>query len=106
MHSDVRGICKKSTRDRRLIKLLKSPTLIVSASSVSKSFSKLSFLPKNPDDLCDRLKFLPQEKQAWNNSDKINEDIVGINDKLLEYKCISQKQHKQISIKCNLLHTK
>ena len=52
--------------------------------------------------LCDRLKLLLQEKHAGNNSDIINEEIVAIVDKLLEYKCISKKQHKQILIKCNL----
>ena len=40
------------------------------------------------------------------NSDIINEEIIAVVDKLLEYKCISTKQHKQILIKCNLLRTK
>ena len=82
-----------------LIKLLKSPGLMVSASGVSKTI----FLSSDPDELCDRLNLLLQEKQAGNNSDKINEEIIAIFDKLLEYKCISKKQHKQILIKCNLL---
>ena len=29
--------------------------------------------------------------------------MIAIVDKLLEYKCISKKQQKQILIKCNLL---
>ena len=33
----------------------------------------------------------------------INEETVAIVDKLLEYKCITKKQHKQILIKCNLI---
>ena len=61
------------------------------------------FLSSDPNELCDRLKLLLQEKHAGNNSDIINEEIVAITDKLLEYKCISKKQHKQILIKCNLL---
>ena len=73
---------------------------MVSASGVSKTI----FLSSDPDELSDRLKLLLQEKQAGNNSDIINEEIVAIVDKLLEYKCISKKQHKQFSIKCNLLH--
>ena len=45
---------------------------------------------------------LLQEKQAGNNSDIINREIVAIVDKLLEYRCISKKQHKQILLKSNL----
>ena len=99
MHFDPKASGNKSTRDRKLIKLLNSPGLIVSASGVSKTI----FLSSDPDELCDRLKLLLQEKHAGNNSDLINDEIVAIVDKLLEYKCISKKQHKQILIKCNLL---
>ena len=99
MHFDQKAVGKKSTRDKTLIKLQKSLGLILSASGVSKTI----FLSSNPDELCDRLKLLLQEKHAGNNSDKINDEIVAIVDKLLEYKCISKKQHKQILIKCNLL---
>ena len=99
MHFDPKASGNKSTQDRKLIKLLKSPGLIVSASGVSKTI----LLSSDPNDLCDRLELLLQEKHAGNNSDIINEEIVAIVDKLLEYKCISKKQHKQILIKCNLL---
>ena len=98
MHFDLNAPGNKSTRDRKLIKLLKSPAIL--ASGVSKTI----FLSSNPDELCNRLKLLLQEKHAGNNSDIINDEIVAIIDKLLEYKCISKKQHKQILIKCNLLH--
>ena len=100
MHFDVKKIGNKSTRDRTLIKLLKSPGLMVSASGVSKTI----FLSSDPDELCDRLKLLLQEKYAGNNSDIINDEIIAIIDKLPEYKCITKKQHKQVLIKCNLLH--
>ena len=99
MHFDLNAPGNKSTRDRKLIKLLNSPGLMVSASGVSKTI----FLSENPNELCDRLKLLLQERQAGNNSDIINDEIIAINDKLLEYKCISKKQHNQILIKCNLL---
>ena len=99
MHFNLNAPGKKSTRDRKLIKLLNSPGLMVSASGVSKTI----FLSSDPDELCDRLKLLLQKKNAGNNSDIINEEIVAIVDILLEYKCISQKQHTQILIKCNLL---
>ena len=99
MYFDTKALGKKSTRDKTLIKLLKSPGLIVSASGISKTI----FLSSDPNELCDRLKLLLQEKHGGNNSDLINQEIVAIVDKLLEYKCISKKQHKQILIKCNLL---
>ena len=89
---------RKSDRDKSMIKILKSPAIM--ASGISKTF----FLSSDPDDLCDRLKFLLQEKQAGNNSDIIDNEIVAIVDKLLEYKRISKKQHKQSLIKRNLLH--
>ena len=99
MNFDQKAIGKKSTRDKALIKLLKSPGLMVSASGVSKT----KFLSSDLDELCDRLKLLLQEKHAGNNSNIINEEIVAIVDKLFEYKCISEKQHKQFLIKCKLL---
>ena len=99
MHFDPKASGNKSTRDRKLIKLLNSPGLMVSASGLSKTI----FLSSDPNQLCDRLKLLLQEKHAGNNSDIINDEIVAIVDKLLEDKCISKKQHKQILTKCNLL---
>ena len=47
--------------------------------------SKLIFLSFNPNELCDRLKLLVQEKQAGKKSNIMNEEIVAIADKLLEY---------------------
>ena len=99
MHFDPKASGNKSTRDRKLIKLLNSTGLMVSASGLSKTI----FLSSDPNELCDRLKLLLQEKHAGNNCDIINDEIVTIVDNLLEYKCISTKQHKQILIKCNLL---
>ena len=52
------------------------------------------------------LKFLLQERRAGNNFGIINEEILAIVDKLLEYKCISKKQPKQILIKSNQLNKK
>ena len=96
MNFDLKAVGKKSTRYKTLIKLLESPAIMASGVTTI-------FLSENPDELCNRLKLLLQEKQAGNNSDKINDEIVAIVDKLLEYKCISKKEHKQILIKCNLL---
>ena len=99
MNFDLKAIGKKSTWDRTLIKLLKSPCLMVSASGVSRTI----FLSSNLIEHCGRIKVLLQQKQAGSSSDRINQEIVAIVDKLLEYKCISKKQHKQLLIKCNLL---
>ena len=99
MYLDTKALGNKSTRDRSLIKLLKSPGLIVSASGVSKTI----LLSSDANEICDRLKLLLQEKHAGKNSDIINDEIVAIIDNLLEYRCISRKQHKRILLKCNLL---
>ena len=97
MNFDLKAQGNKSTRDRTLIKLLKSPAIMVSG------VSNTIFLSFDPDELCDRLKLLLQQKHGGNNSDIFNDEIVAIIDKLLEYKCMSKKKHKQIIIKNNLL---
>ena len=71
----------------------------ITVSGVSTNFSS-----SDPDELCHRLKLLLQEKHAGNNSNTNNEQIIAIVEKLLEYKCMSKKEHRQILIKCNLLH--
>ena len=90
---------RKTIKSKTLIRKLKSPAKM--ASGVSTMFFSSDF-----NELCDRLKLFLQDIQAGINSKLINEKIVAIIDKLLEYKCISKKQHKQVSNKCNLLHTK
>ena len=66
--------------------------------------SNTTFSPSDPDELCKRLELLMQEVQAGNKSNKINVDKIVKLYKLLEYKCRSEKEHKQILIKCSLLH--
>ena len=97
MNFNIKEKGNKSNRDKSIIRLLESPAIM--ASGVSKTI----FLSSDANELCDRLKLLLQEKHAGNNSDIINDEIVTIVDKLLEYKCISKKQHKQILYNCNLL---
>ena len=98
MYFDVKAPGNKSTPDRTLIKLLKSPDILASRNS------NTIILPSDFDQLGYRLKLLLQEKQAGNIFNIINDERVAIVDKLLKNKCISKKQHKQILIKCNLLH--
>ena len=50
MHFDQKTVGNKSIRDRILIKLLNSPSLLISASGVSKT----KFLSSDPDELCNR----------------------------------------------------
>ena len=97
MNFNIKQKGRKSDRDKSMIKILKSPAIMASG------ISNIIFLSSDPDELCDRLNFLLQEIQAGNNSDLINKEIVAIVDKLLEYNCITKKQHRQILIKCNLL---
>ena len=96
MHFDERRVGNKPTRDITFIKLLKSPP-IMALGLTTICFSE------NPDELCNRINLLLQEKHAGINSNIINQEIFALVDKLLEYKCISKKQHKQILIECNLL---
>ena len=92
---DIKQKGRKSIRDKSMVKLLKSPA--ITASGISKTI----FLSADPDELCNRLKLLSQEKYAGNVSDIINDETSAIVDNLLGYKCISKKQHKQILIECN-----
>ena len=70
---------------------------------MASGISRTKILSSDPNELCERLKLLLQEKHAGRNSDIINDKILAFVDKLLQYKRISKKQHKQILIKCNLL---
>ena len=89
---------RPSIRHNSMIRLLNQTPITASG------FTKTIFLSSDPNELCDRLKLLLQEKHGGNNSNLIDEEIVIIVDKLLEYKCISKNQHNQILIKCNLLN--
>ena len=86
MNYDERALGNKRTGDKSCRRLLKSPAIIASG------FSTI-ILPQNPNELWDRLKVLPQEKQAGNCSDIFSEKLIAKADKLFEYKCISEKQH-------------
>ena len=97
MSYDTKSTGRPSVRHNSMIRLLDQPAIMASG------ISETIILTSDPNEFCDRLKLLLQEKHAGNNSDIINDEIVAIVDKLLEYKCISKKQHKQILIKCNLL---
>ena len=82
MNFNIKQKGRKSNRLKSMIKLLKSPTIMASGSP------NIIILSSDPDELCNRLKLLLQEKQAGNNSDLFNREIIAIVDKLLEYKSI------------------
>ena len=67
-----------------------------SRSSTRSSSQQYIFLPSDPDKLVDQLKLLYFEKIGGNDSFLINEQIIAIIDKLLEYECISPSQHQNI----------
>ena len=94
MNYDTKSTGRPSVRHNSMIRLLDQPAIMASG------ISKTIILSSDPNELCDRLKLLLQEKHAGNTSDIFNDEIVAIVDKLLGYKCISEKQHKQILIKC------
>ena len=98
MKYDTKSTGRPSTRHTSIRKILESPAIM--ASGISKTIN----LSSDPNELCDRLRLLLQEKHAGNNSNMIDEDLVAIVDKLLQYRCISKKQHKQILINCNILN--
>ena len=98
MNYDTKSTGRPSIRHNSIIKILDSPAIMASG------ISKTIFLSSDADELCERLKLLLQEKNAGNNSEFINEEIIVIVDKFLEYRCITKKQHKQILNKCNLIN--
>ena len=62
------------------------------------------FLPSDPDELVDKLKLLYFEKFGGNDSFLINEEIIAIVDKLLEYECISPSQHQNMQSYARATH--
>ena len=98
LNYDTKSTGRPSIRHESMIRLLDKPAIIASG------ISKTIFVSSDPNELCDRWKLLLQEKHGGNNSNLIDEEMVVIIDKLLEYKCLSKRQHKQTLIKCNLLN--
>ena len=96
MHFDVKARSNQSTRDRALIRLLKTTGILVSASNISKT----RFLSPDSNKLCDGENLFIEKKQADDISNIIDEEIVAMTDELLEHKCISTKQRNFWQTKC------
>ena len=62
------------------------------------------FLPSDPDELVDQLKLLYFEKVGRNDNPQLNEEIIAIIDKLLEYECISPSQHQNMQSYARATH--
>ena len=77
MSFDEKASGNKSTRDKSLIRLLKSPAIMASGVSTI-------FLPEKPVELGDKSKLLLQEKHVGINSNLKNEEIVAVSDKVFE----------------------
>ena len=54
------------------------------------------FLPSDPDEIMDQLKLFYFEKLGRNDNPQLNEQIIAIVDKLLEYECITTNQHQNM----------
>ena len=63
------------------------------------------FLPSDPDELVDQLKLLYFEKVGGNDNPMLNEQIIAIADKLLQYQCITTNQHQNIHSTFGLIST-
>ena len=77
MNFNIEQKRNKSNRDKSTIRLLKS------AATMASDISRTIFPSSGPNELCDRLRKLLQEKHAGNISDIINDEIVAIVDNLL-----------------------
>ena len=95
MNFDEKYLGNKGNGEKSLIRLSKSPA-IMKGSLENKSFSITRWLPPDPNEVPDRLKILLQEKQAGKVSNKFNEVFIAIADKLLQYECMSTKQHSNL----------
>ena len=58
--------------------------------------SQIIFPPSDPDELVDQLLLLYFEKLRGNDNPQLNEQIIAIVDKLLEYECITTNQHQNM----------
>ena len=92
MYIDEKAPGNKSTRDRSLIRLLKSAAIMASGIATK-------FLSSDPNDSCDKINVLLQEKQVVKKSIKFHEEIIAIAHKLPVYKCKSEKQHNILLVK-------
>ena len=85
MYFDEKAFDEENTRDKSVLRFFQSPAF--KARSLKEA--NTIWLSSDPNELCDRLKLLLQEKQVGNNSEIINEELIVIAENRLEKKCIS-----------------
>ena len=78
MNYDTKSTGRPSVRHNSMIRLLDQPAIMASG------ISKTIILSSDPNELCNRMKLLLQEKNGCRNSNLTDEEIVAIVDKLLE----------------------
>ena len=65
-------------------------------SQLGSGFNQYVFLPSDPDELVDQLKLIVLEKVGGNDNPMLNEQIIAIADKLLQYQCFTTNQHQNL----------
>ena len=55
-----------------------------------------TFRPSDPNELLDQLQLLYLEKVGGNDNLQLDEQIIAITDKLLEYECVTTPEHQSI----------
>ena len=85
MKFEAHATGNKSTKDNHVIKQYHGKRHLLSSRLVV-------FLPENPKEEGDRLRWIIQGNEGRNDSDELDEDIVALVDELLEYKSIPQKK--------------
>ena len=97
MRFDTELTGNKNTRVRSLVNIITAPAITAGSLRKSKpNGGSTKFLHSNLNELCDTVKLLPQEKRFGKKSNIIDEKIIFPVDKLLEYKCVSTKQHSTL----------
>ena len=111
---------EKISRDRSLARFIKSPAIMVGCrhgtpsrkrlpknklrslkQTKMKPAQKITPIPSDPNELCDRLTLLMQDKEAGNKSNEINKEKINSAEKLLEHKCKFLKQHRFFLENCS-----
>ena len=97
MHFDLHANGKTS-RDKNLAKNYYNKRALLASSD-----QEVIFLSDNPNEICDRLHLIIQEKQARNDTTRFDNELVAKIDKILEYKSITSTQHKKFIENFNLV---
>ena len=65
-------------------------------SQLGSGFNQYIFLPSDPDELVDQLKLIVSGKLGGNDNPVLNEQIIAIADKILQYQCSTTPQHQNV----------